>query len=174
MAQLRAPRSAPGWFIIIFATLVIARQLVAFMDTQPMMDEFKIRDEDSVRVFGEYTRSSYRPSLGRGYADRFLQPSCLLWSTHTTSSVHLRTIGPSTGSRSSRASSRQHSLVGSEAVGKTSCLLSLARRLCLRGACGGAVASERIVGELIESRWHHRRCARPFAWDVCVRSNHGE
>ncbi|KAK4542486.1 hypothetical protein LTR36_006738 [Oleoguttula mirabilis] len=51
MARLGLPRSAPGWFTVIFATLMIARQAVAFVDTQPVMDELNIRDENSVRAF---------------------------------------------------------------------------------------------------------------------------
>ncbi|KAK5123765.1 hypothetical protein LTR85_002401 [Meristemomyces frigidus] len=50
MARLAAPRSAPGWFTLVFGSLAIARQLVAFVDTQPVMDEFSM-DENSVRVF---------------------------------------------------------------------------------------------------------------------------
>ncbi|KAK5134642.1 hypothetical protein LTR08_006298 [Meristemomyces frigidus] len=51
MTRLGIPRSAPGWFTTVFATLAIARQVVAFVNTQPVMDEFNIRDENSVRVF---------------------------------------------------------------------------------------------------------------------------
>ena len=55
---LGRPRSAPGYFMTIFASLVIIRQSIALADPGPVMKEFNVPDEDSVRVMGTYYRSS--------------------------------------------------------------------------------------------------------------------
>ncbi|KIW12475.1 hypothetical protein PV08_09752 [Exophiala spinifera] len=50
MARLSRPRNPPGWCLLILAVLMVLRQIIAFIDVKPVMEEFNIRDENSVRL----------------------------------------------------------------------------------------------------------------------------
>ncbi|KAL6240442.1 hypothetical protein RBB50_012643 [Rhinocladiella similis] len=49
MARISRPHNLPGWFLLIIGTLMVLRQIIAFIDVKPVMEEFNIRDENSVR-----------------------------------------------------------------------------------------------------------------------------
>lgn len=58
MARISRPHNLPGWFLLIIGTLMVLRQIIAFIDVKPVMEEFNIRDENSVRFMGRSFQKS--------------------------------------------------------------------------------------------------------------------
>ncbi|KAK6379963.1 hypothetical protein LTS17_006037 [Exophiala oligosperma] len=49
MARLSWPRNPPGWFLFVLGAVMVLRQIMAFIDVKPVMEELNIREENSVR-----------------------------------------------------------------------------------------------------------------------------